>query len=252
VTVEDSVGQVHASTGRLTPAGEQLRSEVAIICGLAERALVSGPALPWKDFSASYATVRERIARVVPGFEKFNERVDIAGGFLLPHPPRDTRSFPTADGLAHFSVNPLEPLRLPPGRLLMQTIRSHDQFNTTVYGHNDRYRGIHGGRNVVLVNPLDAGALGFADGDRVDLVSEWTDDRERRLADLRLVTYPIARDCCATYFPEANVLVPLESVAEGSNTPTSKSVVVRLERAPERETALPLAQDSFRLDGGRH
>jgi anaerobic selenocysteine-containing dehydrogenase len=149
-------------------------------------------------------------------------------GFLLPHGPRDSRSFPTSDGRAHFSVNPLEVLRLPPGRLLFQTIRSHDQFNTTVYSHDDRYRGIHGSRRVILVNPADLEALGLADADRVDVISEWDDGRDRRMEDLRVVAYPTARDCCATYYPEANVLVPLRSVAEGSNTPTSKSVVVRL------------------------
>ena len=121
-------------------------------------------------------------------------------------------------------------LRLPPGRLLLQTIRSHDQFNTTVYGHNDRYRGIKGGRKVVLVNPIDLVELGLTDGDRVDVVSDWDDGVDRRYEDVRVVSYPTARDCCAAYFPEANVLVPLGSVAEGSNTPTSKSVVVRLER----------------------
>jgi anaerobic selenocysteine-containing dehydrogenase len=178
-----------------------------------------------------YEAVRDRIARVVPGFDDFNAKVAVPGGFLLPHPPRDSRTFPTPDGLAHFSAQPLEVLRLPEGRLLMQTVRSHDQFNTTVYGYNDRYRGIHGGRWIVLVNPADAKRLGFADGDRVDVVGEWADGVDRRMADVRLVTYPIARDCCATYFPEANILVPLDSVAEVSNTPTSKSVIVRLEPA---------------------
>jgi anaerobic selenocysteine-containing dehydrogenase len=119
-------------------------------------------------------------------------------------------------------------MRLPQGRLLLQTIRSHDQFNTTVYGYSDRYRGIRGSRQIVLVNPADAADLGLAEGDHVDVISEWDDGVERCLADLRVVEYPTARDCCAAYFPEANVLVPLGSVATGSNTPTSKSVVVRL------------------------
>jgi formate dehydrogenase major subunit len=233
VTVEDSVGQVHGSRGALKPAGPELRSEVAIICDLARRVL--GPAesgggatVAWEDLGRSYDAVRDRIARVVPGFERFNERVAAPAGFLLPHGPRDSRSFPTSDGRAHFSVNPLEVIRLPPGRLLLQTIRSHDQFNTTVYSHDDRYRGVHGSRRVVLVNPADLEALGLADADRVDVISEWDDGRDRRMEDLRVVAYPTARDCCATYYPEANVLVPLSSVAEGSNTPTSKSVVVRL------------------------
>jgi molybdopterin-dependent oxidoreductase alpha subunit len=234
VTVEDSVGQVHASRGTLQPAGPQLRSEVAIVCDLARRVLgaprgEAGPSgVAWEELGADYGKVRDRISRVVPGFDRFNERIADPAGFLLPHPPRDSRTFPTVDGAAHFTVNPLQVLRLPQGRLLLQTIRSHDQFNTTIYGHNDRYRGIRGGRQIVLVNPLDAAGRGLADGDRVDVISEWEDGVERRMEDLRLVEYPTARDCCAAYFPEANVLVPLGSVASGSNTPTSKSVVVRL------------------------
>ncbi len=234
VTVEDSVGQVHASRGTLRPAGPMLRSEVAIVCDLARRTLRApgpkkgGADISWEDMGSDHAKVRERISRVIPGFDRFNERVADPAGFLLPHPARDSRTFPTVDGKAHFTVNPLEVMRLPQGRLLLQTIRSHDQFNTTVYGYSDRYRGIRGSRQIVLVNPTDAAGLGLADGDHVDVISEWDDGVERRLPDLRVVEYPTARDCCAAYFPEANVLVPLGSVAAGSNTPTSKSVVVRL------------------------
>ena len=233
VTVEDSVGQVHASQGVLAPAKRSLRSEVGILCALAGRVLEKGGPVAWSALAKDYSVVRDHISRVVPGFEDFNTRVAAKGGFLLPHGPRDSRTFPTSDGKAHFSVSELSVLRLPPGRLLLQTIRSHDQFNTTVYGHNDRYRGIRGGRRVVLVNPADLAALGFADGDRVDVVSEWDDGIDRRYQGIRVVAYPTARDCCAAYYPEANVLVPLGSVAEGSNTPTSKSVVVRLERRSE-------------------
>ena len=234
VTVEDSVGQVHASRGVLRPASPMLRSEVAIVCDLARRTLGAprgrpGPSgISWEELGSDYGKVRERVSRVVPGFERFNERIADPAGFLLPHPARDSRTFPTGDGRAHFTVNPLEVMRLPQGRLLLQTIRSHDQFNTTVYGYSDRYRGIRGSRQIVLVNPADAADLGLAEGDHVDVISEWDDGVERCLADLRVVEYPTARDCCAAYFPEANVLVPLGSVATGSNTPTSKSVVVRL------------------------
>ena len=230
VTVEDSMGQVHASRGIMTPASHELRSETAIICDLARRVLGPQSTVAWEELSADYRAVRDRIGRVIPGFENFDDRVAAPGGFLLPHPPRDSRTFPTADGRAHFVVNPLEVLRLPPGRLLMQTIRSHDQFNTTIYGHDDRYRGIYGGRRVILVNPDDAADLGLTDGDRVDVVSEWDDEVDRRYEDVRVVLYPTARDCCAAYYPEANVLVPLDSVARRSNTPTSKSVVVRLSK----------------------
>ncbi|AMW14996.1 hypothetical protein A4E84_39380 [Streptomyces qaidamensis] len=232
VTVEDSMGMVHLSRGRLTPASDALLSEVAVICRMADAALASeGPPVPWADFEADYDRVRDRIARVIPGFEGFNARVRAPGGFALPHPPRDERRFPTRTGLANFTVNRLDVLRVPPGRLLLQTIRSHDQYNTTVYGLDDRYRGIHQGRRVLFVHADDLAALGLADGETVDIVSEFTDGVERRALAFRTVAYPTARGCCAAYFPETNVLVPLDSTADISNTPTSKSIVVRLEPA---------------------
>jgi anaerobic selenocysteine-containing dehydrogenase len=165
---------------------------------------------------------------VVPGFEAFNEKVAIPGGFLLPHAARDSRTFHTSDDRAHFTVTPLSHLEVPPGCLVLQTIRSHDQYNTSVYGYNDRYRGVHGGRDLVFVNPDDLADLGLADGAVVDVVTQWTDGVERKLGGLRVVAYPTARQCAAAYYPEANVLIPLDSVADESNTPTSKSVVVRL------------------------
>jgi len=232
VTVEDSVGQVHASQGVLAPASRMLRSEVSIVCDLAARVVGEKVGVAWQALASDYSVVRDHISHIVPGFDDFNAKVANPGGFLLPHAPRDSRTFPTPDGKAHFSVNQLRMLELPAGRLLLQTIRSHDQFNTTVYGHNDRYRGVQGGRRVVFVNPADLQALGLAEGDRVDVVTEWDDGIDRRMEDLRVVSYPTARDCCAAYYPEANVLVPLGSVAEGSNTPTSKSVVVRLVARP--------------------
>ncbi|MFD5232081.1 FdhF/YdeP family oxidoreductase [Streptomyces qaidamensis] len=232
VTVEDSMGMVHLSRGRLTPASDALLSEVAVICRMADAALASdGPPVPWADFEADYDRIRDRIARVVPGFEDFNARVRTPGGFALPHPPRDERRFPTRTGLANFTVNRLDVLRVPPGRLLLQTVRSHDQYNTTVYGLDDRYRGIHQGRRVLFVHPDDLAALGLADGEPVDIVSEFTDGVVRRAPAFRTVAYPTPRGCCAAYFPETNVLVPLDSTADISNTPTSKSIVVRLEPA---------------------
>ncbi|MFJ7336342.1 FdhF/YdeP family oxidoreductase [Streptomyces sp. NPDC101116] len=229
VTVEDSMGLVHLSRGRLAPASEALLSEVAIICRMADEALAGdGPPVPWADFEADYDRIRDRIARVIPGFEDFNTRVRTPGGFALPHPPRDERRFPTRTGLAHFTVNRLDVLRVPPGRLLLQTIRSHDQYNTTVYGLDDRYRGIHRGRRVLFVHPDDLAALGLTEGEPVDIVSEFSDGVERRAPAFRTVAYPTPRGCCAAYFPETNVLVPLDSTADISNTPTSKSIVVRL------------------------
>jgi anaerobic selenocysteine-containing dehydrogenase len=237
VTVEDSMGMVHLSHGRLDPGSDQLLSEVAIVTRLAEQ-LFAGTGLPgeavdWAGMRADYDVIRDHIARVVPGFEDFNARARRPGGFALPHPPRDRREFPTATGRARFAVNELDVLRLQPGHLLLQTIRSHDQFNTTIYGLDDRYRGIRSGRRVVFVNPDDLAALGISDGDHVDLVGVWSDD-ERRAEDFRVVSYATARGCAAAYFPETNVLVPLDSVAKVSNTPVSKSVLIRLEPRPAR------------------
>jgi len=228
VTVEDSMGMVHLSRGRLDPASDQLLSEVAIVTRLAEE-LFPSDVVDWAAMRADYGLIREHIARVVPGFEDFNARLQQPGGFPLPHPPRDRREFRTATGKARFAVHPLSVLEVPPGHLLLQTVRSHDQFNTTIYGLDDRYRGIKAGRRVVFVNPDDLASLGLEDGSRVDLVSVW-EDGERRAEDFRVVGYPTARGCAAAYFPETNVLVPLDSVAKVSNTPVSKSVVVRLER----------------------
>ncbi|MFJ1734557.1 FdhF/YdeP family oxidoreductase [Streptomyces sp. NPDC088254] len=231
VTVEDSMGMVHASRGRLEPASARLLSEPAIVCRLARRVLGEDSRVPWEEFEKDYATIRDRIARVVPGFEDFNARVARPGGFALPHAPRDERRFPTVTGKANFTAAPVEYPRVPEGRLLLQTLRSHDQYNTTIYGLDDRYRGIRGGRRVVLVHAEDARELGVADGSYVDLVSEWRDGTERRAPGFRVVVYPTSRGCAAAYYPETNVLVPLEATADTSNTPASKSVVVRLEQS---------------------
>ncbi len=228
VTVEDSMSAVHASRGSLPPASPELRSEVAIVCGLARRLL--GDGLPWATYQADYRSIRVVIAEIIPGFTGYEDKVADPGsaGFVLPHAPRDRRDFPTDTGKANFIVSPLDIAQIPAGRLLLQTVRSHDQYNTTIYGLDDRYRGVYAGRRVVFVNPADLADLGIADGTMVDLVSEWTDGSERRAPGFRVIGYPSARGCAATYFPEANVLVPLESTADGSNTPASKQIVVRL------------------------
>ena len=221
-------GQVHATQGSVEPVSDHLRSEVAIVCGIAEAALPSST-IPWATFPTDYARIRTHISRVVPGFERFEERIAGAARFALPNAPRDERAFATPSGRAQLTVNDFEPIVIPDGRLLLQTVRSHDQFNTTIYGLDDRYRGITGGRRVVFCNAVDLEALGLADGDIVDLVSEWPGDDDRRAPSFRVVEYPIARRTAAAYFPEANVLVPVDSVATTSNTPTSKSIIVRLE-----------------------
>jgi molybdopterin-dependent oxidoreductase alpha subunit len=228
VTVEDSMSMVHRSHGRLMPGSDQLRSEVAIITGLGER--LFGDDLGWHAMGEDYRLIRSHIEKVVGGFADFERRVAEPGGFVLPRPPHDSRTFVTSNGKAHFTVNQPDAVEVPAGHLLLQTIRSHDQFNTTVYGLDDRYRGIHGERDVVLLNAEDLREHGLRDGDRLDLVSVWSDG-ERRASGFRAVEYATPRGCAAAYFPEANVLVPLDSTAEVSGTPTSKSVVIRLEKA---------------------
>jgi formate dehydrogenase major subunit len=232
VTVEDSMSSVHASRGPLKPASPHLKSEVDIVCSMAEATLAGRSdatgALPWGEFRSDYSAIRRRIARVVPGAEGFDELVDRPGGFVLPHPPRDSRTFPNAAGKAVFTTTPLSVIRVPEGRLLLQTFRSHDQFNTTIYDLNDRYRGIKGGRRVVFVNPEDIEALGFVDGQIVDIVSEWEDGSTRSVPSFRIVSYDQPRGCAAAYYPEANPLVPLQHTADGSNQPAYKSVVIRL------------------------
>jgi molybdopterin-dependent oxidoreductase alpha subunit len=228
VTVEDSMSMVHSSIGRLAPGSPQLRSEVAIVTGLG--LALFGEDVGWGAMRDDYRTIREHIEHVVPGFHAFEERVAHPGGFILPSGPRDSRTFPTATGKARFTVNPPDTVTVPDGHLLLQTVRSHDQFNTTVYGLDDRYRGIKGGRRVVFVNADDLRQFGLADGDIVDLISVWRDE-ERRAKAFRVVAYDTPPGCAAAYFPEANVLVPLDSTAETSNTPTSKSIVIRLERS---------------------
>ncbi|MBQ1444801.1 MAG: FdhF/YdeP family oxidoreductase [Renibacterium sp.] len=241
VTVEDSMSAVHASRGRLAPASEQLLSEVAIIARLAQTMfqdddgarLPNTPVADWAALSGDYTRIRKHIAAVVPGFSDYEAKIERPGGFVLPHGPRDGRRFATPSGKAVFTGNELEFPEIPAGRLLLQTLRSHDQYNTTIYGKDDRYRGIYGGRRVLFINEVDLDTLGFAEGDAVDLVSEWTDPKtgvctERRAEEFRLVAYPTPVGCAAAYYPETNVLVPLESTADVSGTPTSKSVIIRL------------------------
>lgn len=238
VTVEDSMSAVHASRGRLKPASEHLHSEVAIVCNIAHKIFTGSDNLPlpntpkanWLAMRDDYSIIRKHIEAVLSGFENFEERIQNPGGFVLPHPPRDARKFDTASGKAHFTGNELEFIRVPAGRLVLQTLRSHDQYNTTIYGKDDRYRGIHGGRRVVLINADDITELGFTDGDMVHLISEFQ-GTERRAENFRIVSYSTPKGCAAAYYPETNVLVPLDSVADTSATPTSKSVIVRLERA---------------------
>ncbi|WP_405180103.1 FdhF/YdeP family oxidoreductase [Nocardia sp. NBC_01377] len=229
VSVEDSMSMVHLSTGRLDPVSDQLRSEVAIVCDLALALLGPDHPVPWARYRDDYDEIRDAIARVVPGCDEYNRRVRDRNGFVLPHPPRDSREFRTGTGRANFGINELSWVPVPPGRLILQTMRSHDQYNTTIYGLDDRYRGVHGGRRVVLVDVDDIAEMGYTEGDLVDLISEWTDGVERRVEGFRIVGYPTPRGNAAAYYPEANPLVPLDHVAARSNTPVSKAVTIRLE-----------------------
>ncbi|TFD65350.1 FdhF/YdeP family oxidoreductase [Cryobacterium ruanii] len=231
VSVEDTVCAVHPSWGKLKPVAPNLLSEVAIISRLASAVLADSVAVDWAGFEADYDRIRDHVAHVVEGFENYNQRIRQEGGFMLPNGPRDSRTFNTPIGKAMLTTNTLEYLEVPQGRLVLQTLRSHDQFNTTIYGLDDRYRGIKKGRHVVFINKKDLITLGFSDGDLVDVHSEFSDNVDRVLRGYRLVAYPTPRGCAAAYYPEANVLVPLDSVADGSNTPVSKAVIIRLERA---------------------
>lgn len=230
---------VHLSRGGLRPPCDELRSEVAIICGLARAVLGPAHPAPWERFAADYDTIRDEIAAVVPDCADYNRRVRQPDGFQLPHPPRDSREFPTATGKANFAAAVLEWVPIPPGRLVLQTLRSHDQYNTTIYGLDDRYRGIKGGRRVVFVNPTDVEAFGLSAGDRVNLVSEFTGAdgalQERRAEDFLVVPYPTPVGNAAAYYPETNPLIPLDHVAHLSNTPVSKAVVIRIEKSVQPE-----------------
>jgi molybdopterin-dependent oxidoreductase alpha subunit len=241
VSVEDSMSMVHLSRGSLHPPSDQLRSEVEIICQLARRLLGVAHPVPWERFAADYDTIRDAIAAVVPGCTDYNRKVRQPDGFQLPHPPRDAREFHTGTGRANFVMNPLQWVPVPPGRLVLQTLRSHDQYNTTIYGLDDRYRGVKGGRRVVFINPADIESLGLTAGQRVDLVSEWTDAdqrlQERRAKDFLVVAYSTPVGNAAAYYPEANALVPLDHTAAKSNTPASKAITIRVE--PARVAAAP-------------
>jgi molybdopterin-dependent oxidoreductase alpha subunit len=226
VTTENSMGVVQMSRGRMSPASPDLLSEPEIVARLAQATLEPRTKVRWSWLTEDYDRIRDLISRVVPGTEEYNQRVRQPGGFYLPNGPREG-SFTTPTGRGRFTVHALPRHDLRKGELLMMTVRSHDQFNTTIYGLEDRYRGLSGDRRVILVNPLDLEEQGLKDGQTVDIESRF--QGETRLARRFVaVAYDIPRGCACTYFPEANVLVPARHVAHTSNTPASKSVAVRL------------------------
>jgi molybdopterin-dependent oxidoreductase alpha subunit len=224
VTTENSMGIVQASRGVLAPASPHLSSEPAIVARLARATLGSRSAVSWEELVADYDRIRDAIERVIPSFEHYNERARLPGGFHLPNAARE-RVFLTATGRARFTVHPLPDLRLAPGELWLTTVRAHDQFNTTVYAPNDRYRGVHHGRRVVFMHPDDMRDRGLGAEASVDLTSRHGAITRQALG-FRAVPYDIPRGCAAAYFPEANVLVPHDRVAAGSNTPASKAIAI--------------------------
>jgi len=231
VTTENSMGVVQISRGSLEPASPELLSEPQIVARLARATLERRTTVDWEGLARNYDKIRDAIERVIPGFDDYNARVRRDGGFYLPNAARE-RVFKTASGKAHFTIHALPEHNLAPDQFLMMTIRSHDQFNTSVYSANDRYRGISDGRRVVFLNPDDIAATGLHARQVVDLVSHF-EGEERMARAFVVVPYDIPRRCAATYFPEANVLVPVRSVAAKSNTPASKSVVISIRAATE-------------------
>jgi len=230
VSVEDTTGVVHASRDVLAPASEHLRSEPAIVAGIARATLDGRTTVDWQGLADDYDRIRSHIEHVVPGFTQYNLRVRQPGGFYLPNGPREG-TFTTPSKRAKFTVHTIPKHELTNGRLLLTTIRSHDQFNTTIYAERDRYRGIAKGRRVVFLNEEDMKSRGLHEDQWVDLVSHFGGER-RRAERFKVVPYAIPRGCAAAYYPETNVLVPVGAVSDGSNQPAYKSVVITLEPSP--------------------
>ncbi|MGO2746567.1 FdhF/YdeP family oxidoreductase [Microbacterium sp.] len=234
VTSEDTVCRINMSHGEISPVAPDLLSDVSVLARLGHRVLGgTHPHIDWLGFERDYDSIRDAISRTIPGFENFNERVRKEKSFVLPHPPRDSRTFPTATGRAQFTIEHTEQFPVPEGRLLLQSMRAHDQHNTTIYSLNDRYRGIKKGRFVVFVHPDDLTEQGLVDGQTVDIFSEWPGEPDRVLRGYRAASYPTAKGCAAMYFPEPNVLVPRGAVADVCNTPTSKQIIVRIDPGAE-------------------
>ena len=231
VSCENSMGVVQMSKGVLNPISEHLLSEPAIVCKMAQATLGSRSKVDWENFMSDYDSIRNHIEQTIPGFDKYNERVRQPSGFYLPNCNREGR-FDTESQKGYFTISKVPETVLADDELIMMTIRSHDQFNTTIYGLNDRYRGIYNERRVILMNQVDMNAKDLKEGDIVDL-HNYHDNTERVAHRFIVVAYPIPQKCCATYFPEGNVLVPLTSVAEKSNTPTSKMVIIKVFKADD-------------------
>ncbi|HEX8322784.1 MAG TPA: FdhF/YdeP family oxidoreductase [Tepidisphaeraceae bacterium] len=243
VSCENTTCVVQMSKGVLAPASPHLMSETAIVCELAKATLGSRSTVDWTALRDNYDRIRDHIEHVVPGFTDYNKRVRQKGGFYLPHPVRDKQQFPTDTQRGKFVVHPIPTIELAPDELLMTSLRSHDQFNTTIYGEDDRYRGIYGGRRVIFMNEADIAARGLNQGDWVDINGTY-EGQVREIKQFKVIAYSIPKGCCATYYPENNPLVPLRHVAAGSNQPASKSIPVRL------TPAATVPEKSFELASG--
>jgi len=235
ITVEDSMSMVHASAGRNPPASDDLRSEPAIVAGMARAVLGSSSKVPWEDLVADYDRIRDEIEAIFPIFDAFNARIREPGGFHLPSTARE-RIWATPTGRANFLVFPgidEDEAEQDPDILWLTTVRSHDQYNTTIYSMSDRYRGVYNQRDVVFLNDAEIEKRGLAAGDRVNLVTVSTDGQERRVNGLLVVRSAFPDRSCAAYYPEANPLMPLYLRDETSHTPSAKGIPVRIERAAE-------------------
>jgi molybdopterin-dependent oxidoreductase alpha subunit len=230
VSCENSMGVVQMSKGMLEPISKDLLNENQIVCRMAKATLGSRSVIDWNKFEKSYDAVRDAIAKVIPGFENYNQKVRIPAGFYLPNGPREGKFENVEFGSrVGFNIAGLPTHEMREGEYRMTTIRSHDQFNTTIYGLDDRYRGIHNERRVIFMNPNDVAKAGFKNGELVDLYNNFG-GRERVARLFVVVPYNIPEGNTATYYPEANVLIPIDSVAEKSNTPTSKLVFISIKK----------------------
>ena len=228
VSVENSMGVVHQSKGTLHPCSESLLSEPAIVAGVAN-ATLKNTSTNWSQLISNYDFIRDKIEATISGFNDYNQRVRIKGGFYLPNNARDNNYEPTTTGKANFSLNKPSEIELNNNQFLMMTIRTHDQYNTTIYGLNDRYRGILNERRVILMHKDDIKLLGLKKLDLVDLTSHFNKEK-REAKGFLVIPYDIPKQCTATYFPEANVLVPIKSTATISNTPASKTVIITISK----------------------
>ncbi len=231
VSVENSMGVVHQSNGSLEPASNMLMSEVGIVCCLA-KAVLENSKTDWLGFMEDYDRIRCAVEKTIPGFKNYNQRVREPGGFYLPNGAREG-NFDTNNNKAHLTVNQVPNHQLEAHQYRMMTIRSHDQFNTTIYGLNDRYRGIENGRRVIMMHPDDIKKSGFQKGDYVDLIG-YHEGKKRVAPHFMIVEYDIPQQCVATYFPETNILVPIDSYASECKTPASKLVIIELESSNYR------------------